>query len=493
MSFTPTPAPAFISVDLVADRSALNDDGTFTAIVAALVSDAHGNPVRDGLAVSFALAPPQPGIVISAVGHTNAPPDCDVTSYERELGPLTPQPGSALTCLRYARARAGESITVSATAGAGVRAETAVRLPVGPTPTPSISVTPSITGTATETLTVTATETVTLTPAITPTGTITGTPSETPTGPPTDTPSARMTPTETDTPTATDTPAETETPTETQTPSITPTPTETPTAPIRVAAHAGATRPGTDADVRFELADRDGLVYGLSFDLLIDVPVFEVFTVASRCRVEAELTSHQLSVNIAFDPFVPVGKRRFRFVLIGQQHLRQGPLVRCDLPVSEDAPLGPAILDVDRVLAGDANGTLLTGTLAVDANLIIDPAAPLPTDTPTPTITPTQTSTPTRTATVTATETPTAAPTSPPTPTPTDTPSPSPTPTATVMPCPADCNRDGTVSIDELVLAVNISVDAVEVTRCAAADRDADGRVTIADLIAAVNAASSGC
>lgn len=60
-----------------------------------------------------------------------------------------------------------------------------------------------------------------------------------------------------------------------------------------------------------------------------------------------------------------------------------------------------------------------------------------------------------------------------------------------VKPCPADCNYDGAVTIDELLRAVNASlgVDA----GCSAADADADGAVTVEDLVTAVNAALTGC
>ena len=291
----------------------------------------------------------------------------------------------------------------------------------------------------------------------------------------------------------------------------------TPVVPIRVAAIGGAVRPGGTADIRFEFADGRGLVYGLSFDLLLDVPVFDIFQIANRCRTVPGLATHQLSVTLAFDPFVPVGKRRFRFVLfdaLGQvDRVAEGAVVQCSLPVALAAPLGPTTLQVDRVLAGDVDGGLLSGTLAVNGTLLVDPDAPLPTPTgtatatPTATTTPTATNTPTRTPTLTATATrtatatatasasatPTASDTPQPTATDTPTDTPLPSPTATPIPCPGDCNGDGVVAINELVTAVNVSTDVLAVSACRAADRDGNGRVTIDELIAAVNAASGGC
>jgi cysteine-rich repeat protein len=85
---------------------------------------------------------------------------------------------------------------------------------------------------------------------------------------------------------------------------------------------------------------------------------------------------------------------------------------------------------------------------------------------------------------------------------PTFTPSatPSPTPTATIGPtatpapqCPADCNTDGTVTVDELIVAVNIALGTVPLTACARADRNDDGGVTVDEIINGVNAALIGC
>src|SRR5262249_11890446 len=195
------------------------------------------------------------------------------------------------------------------------------------------------------------TRTASATGTVTETGTITATPTET------STPSDTRTATHTGTATATASP--------THTPSDTPTasPTATPSAAIRVAVIAGSARPGSTAELRFDLADEEGKVYDLSYDLLIDVPVFDVFQISNRCRTDPSLTTHQLSLTVAFDPVVPVGKRRFRFVLINPpgtvQQLRQGPLVVCSLPVAVTAPLGPSQLTVDRVLAGDRDGNLI--------------------------------------------------------------------------------------------------------------------------------------
>jgi hypothetical protein len=53
-------------------------------------------------------------------------------------------------------------------------------------------------------------------------------------------------------------------------------------------------------------------------------------------------------------------------------------------------------------------------------------------------------------------------------------------------PCQADCNGDGQVTIDELILAVGIGLDAKPLTACPAADSDASGMVRIDELVNAV-------
>jgi glucose/arabinose dehydrogenase len=108
------------------------------------------------------------------------------------------------------------------------------------------------------------------------------------------------------------------------------------------------------------------------------------------------------------------------------------------------------------------------------------------------------------TATPTATQLPTFTP--PPTATATDTPTAVDTPTASATPaasptrsapppapCPADCNGDGTVDVNELVIAVGIGLGDASLSECPAADADGDGTVTIGDLVAGVNALLAGC
>ena len=118
---------------------------------------------------------------------------------------------------------------------------------------------------------------------------------------------------------------------------------------------------------------------------------------------------------------------------------------------------------------------------------------PVPTDTavpptatqapPTTTPTPTVTATPTDTATITPTPTNTG--------TPTDTRTPTPTPT--LGPCFGDCNFDGRIGINDLILAVSIALGRQGIERCDNLDIDNSGNITISELIRAVRGALRGC
>ena len=63
----------------------------------------------------------------------------------------------------------------------------------------------------------------------------------------------------------------------------------------------------------------------------------------------------------------------------------------------------------------------------------------------------------------------------------------------TYVKCLGDCNGDGTVTIDELVLDVSIALGESDDSDCLVTDRDGSGTVTIDELIAAVNVALQGC
>lgn len=60
-------------------------------------------------------------------------------------------------------------------------------------------------------------------------------------------------------------------------------------------------------------------------------------------------------------------------------------------------------------------------------------------------------------------------------------------------PCVADCNQDGRVSVDEVVLATQIALAAASLQDCQAADFNDDSQVTVDELLQAVQALLVGC
>lgn len=60
--------------------------------------------------------------------------------------------------------------------------------------------------------------------------------------------------------------------------------------------------------------------------------------------------------------------------------------------------------------------------------------------------------------------------------------------------CPGDCDDDGQVTIDELVLSTRIALgDSSGARTCTAADADRDQRIEVNELVGAVSAALVGC
>lgn len=59
--------------------------------------------------------------------------------------------------------------------------------------------------------------------------------------------------------------------------------------------------------------------------------------------------------------------------------------------------------------------------------------------------------------------------------------------------CPGDCDKDGTVTIDELVRSVAIGLYGGSVTHCPDSDADVDGAVSVGELVGGVRSLLSGC
>jgi len=59
--------------------------------------------------------------------------------------------------------------------------------------------------------------------------------------------------------------------------------------------------------------------------------------------------------------------------------------------------------------------------------------------------------------------------------------------------CPGDCTNDAAVSVEELILGVNIALGNADVGDCSALDSNGSGTIDVNELVSAVNAALQGC
>ena len=169
---TPTPAAAHIEVALFLNQASPNGDGTLTSVISALVTDATGAAVANGIPVQFSLQEPVPaGVSVTSPGLVGATAPCTLGST------VVAQPGDALSCVKYDMARQGQTVTVivvvQTPSGPLVGSQTIVLPDLRTlTPTLTFTVTPTSTVTPTPSDTSTRTPTITATPTITPTPTI---------------------------------------------------------------------------------------------------------------------------------------------------------------------------------------------------------------------------------------------------------------------------------------------------------------------------------
>lgn len=78
-------------------------------------------------------------------------------------------------------------------------------------------------------------------------------------------------------------------------------------------------------------------------------------------------------------------------------------------------------------------------------------------------------------------------------PTPTPTVPATPTATTDIRACTGDCNRDFAVTVDEIVRSVTIALGSSPIDGCPEADADASGTVTVDEIVSAVNNGLNGC
>ncbi len=327
--------------------------------------------------------------------------------------------------------------------------------------------------------------------AVTPTPTSTPTNTPTPSRTPTPSPTATWTSSPTVTPTRTPTPTRTQTPTRTPTAPETPTPTRTSTPQDRGAAViVGQATGAPDTEVTFQVRLQTGedSVAGIQHEISFD-PAFGVIprTASSRPDCSANPAIGKELTQFAYVPMGCTpgpGCTRIRAVVVSASNTSAIPdgslLYTCKFRIAATAR-GTSVLTTSRLVGSDPEGrpVWLSG---VNGSVTVY----LPTPTPTHTTTPTHTPTLTRTA------TPSTTPTATLTGTPTTTPTPSPTETPVSL-CPGDCNGNGEVTIDELVMMVNIALGARPLSDCEAGDSTRDGEITIDEIIRAVTRALNGC
>jgi hypothetical protein len=59
--------------------------------------------------------------------------------------------------------------------------------------------------------------------------------------------------------------------------------------------------------------------------------------------------------------------------------------------------------------------------------------------------------------------------------------------------CAGDCNLDGEVTVDEIIVGVNVALESHTVSACPAMDSNSDGTVTVDEIVAAVSNTLQGC
>jgi hypothetical protein len=344
-------------------------------------------------------------------------------------------------------------------------------IPPTPTNTPTMTNTPTVTPTHTPSITATLTLTATMTSSTTPTPTATPTPTETapptPTLTPTETPTGTATWTATSTATTTNTGTPTPSATQTAVPTDTPTPSDTPTST------ATPTHTSTATSTPSGTATWSGTP---------TLTPTQVPTATPTPTPTATATSTPTDTPTPSQTVTPMP--------------------------TNTATASPTNTPTNT----PTSAATTTPTVTFTPTPTQTPTAP-PTDTPTatPTNTPTQTatSTPTETPRSTVTYTPTNTVTATSTPTPSNTPTGTPTPTSTAThtttatgtatptttprPCEGDCNDDDTVTVDEILTMVNISLGNVPLTDCRAGDVNNDGQIRVDEILTAVNNALNGC
>jgi hypothetical protein len=95
----------------------VTNNGTLLTTMSAIVTDADGNTVDDGTPVFFSIVPLSEDddtslrVGVNGASTTNDEPPCDVSQYVQQTGvPVQPQPGNAITCVRFPSDQQGTQV-----------------------------------------------------------------------------------------------------------------------------------------------------------------------------------------------------------------------------------------------------------------------------------------------------------------------------------------------------------------------------------------------
>ncbi len=260
----------------------------------------------------------------------------------------------------------------------------------------------------------------------------TPTPTHTATWTHTRTPTRTNTPTPTSTPTPTHTPTQTDTPTWTYTPTFTPTATHTPRI-VRISAGDTIGPPGGQARVTVLLRTAGLTTIATANDLMLDPTLFEI--TPSACRLEIDLDK-TLTVNLTDPPDTSGNLRAFVQSPTNNRAIPDGPIYSCLIEILPTTLPGTYPIVVRQASAFGSDGLALPLVESRNGALTVSIVG---------------------------------------------------------SGCAGDCDSDATVTIAELITAVNVALGQAAVQSCVGADSNRNGAVAINELVAAVRAALDGC
>ncbi len=320
----------------------------------------------------------------------------------------------------------------------------------------------------------------------------------------------RFSPTSTPTDTATTTPTASETPTPTPTETPTTAPSDTPTPPFTVTATQATATPacarGPEACTLtaytipepvngiVTMSPQDVLALANGPDPQVAAQVAcsdDILTDGTEAYLFFELTcppGHEYALTWE-GRAAPDGNGQILLAVADGTYVPGTAWPTVDM---RDVPSDGDVQQVVHDLVPDAANKIFVRVNSTAGHQRTDwlIAVPAPTATPTSTelASPSPTSTPPPTAT--PTFLPTATHTLPP---PSSTPTATVTPTLTPIGCGGDCSGEGVVTVDELIVGVNIALGRAALDACFAFDLNRDRSVTVDELVGAVSSALCGC